>query len=56
VHKAAELLGGRQALADRLLLPRPDIDAWIAEERRPPFADLLRIVEVILDETEARQD
>jgi hypothetical protein len=56
VRKAAELSGGRQALADRLHLARPDIDAWIADERRPALADLLRIVEVILDESEARLD
>lgn len=56
VRKAAELAGGRQALADRLDLPRPDIDAWIADQRRPALVDLLRIVEVILDESEERQD
>ena len=56
VQKAAKLSGGRQALADRLQLARPDIDAWIADERRPPLADLLRIVEVILDESELPQD
>lgn len=49
-------MGGRQALADRVELARPDIDAWIAEERRPTLAELLRIVEVILDESEERQD
>jgi hypothetical protein len=53
VRKAAELLGGRQVLADRLNLARPDIDAWIADERRPTLAELLRIVEVILDQNEA---
>jgi len=56
VRKAAELIGGRQALADRLDLARPDIDAWIADERRPALAELLRIVEVILDESEAHLD
>ena len=43
-------------LADRLHLARPDIDAWIADERRPALAVLLRIVEIILDESEARLD
>ena len=56
VRKAAELIGGRQVLADRLHLARPDIDAWIADERRPALAVLLRIVEIILDESEARLD
>lgn len=54
VRKAAELTGGRQALADRLHLARPDIDAWIADERRPTLPELLRIVEIILDESEAQ--
>jgi DNA-binding transcriptional regulator YdaS (Cro superfamily) len=51
VQKAAELAGGRQALADRLHLERPDIDAWIAGERRPSLAALMQMVELILDET-----
>jgi hypothetical protein len=51
VERAAQLSGGRQALADRLQLARPDIDAWIADERRPTMPVLLRIVELILDKT-----
>jgi hypothetical protein len=51
VRRAAELAGGRQALADTLEVPRTDIDAWIADERRPALAVLLRIVELILDHT-----
>jgi hypothetical protein len=49
VQRATEIAGGRQALADRLNLPRADIDAWIAGERRPSMAVLLLIVELILD-------
>jgi hypothetical protein len=52
VERAAQLAGGRQALADRLDLKRPDIDAWIAEEGRPSMPVLLRIVEMILDNTD----
>ena len=52
VQRAAALAGGRQALAERLALPRADIDAWAAGERRPAFPVLLRVVEVILDETD----
>ena len=52
VQRAAHLAGGRQALADRLQLARPDIDAWIADERRPEMAVLLRMVELILDLTD----
>ena len=53
VHRAAQLAGGRQALADTLVLNRHDIDAWIAGESRPPMPVLLRIVELILDRTKA---
>jgi hypothetical protein len=56
VQRATELAGGRQALAERLDLPRTDVDAWLAGERRPRLPELLRIVEVILDEAEARED
>ena len=51
LQRAAQLVGGRQALADTLRLARPDIDAWIADERRPDMAVLLRVVELILDKT-----
>jgi transcriptional regulator with XRE-family HTH domain len=52
VQKATDLAGGRQALADRVGISRADIDAWLAGERRPSLPELLRIVEIILDETE----
>lgn len=56
VLKAVQLLGGRQALADRLDIGIPDIDAWIAGERRPAMAVLLQIVELILDLSEPTGD
>lgn len=52
VERAARLVGGRQALADRLHLPRADVDAWIADERRPEMAVFVRIVELILDSSD----
>jgi DNA-binding transcriptional regulator YdaS (Cro superfamily) len=52
VQKAVQLAGGRQALADRLGLDLPDIEAWIAGQRRPPMAQLLQIIDLILDETD----
>ena len=51
VRKAAALAGGPDALAARLGLPRAELDAWMAGDTHPPFPVLLRIVEVILDET-----
>ena len=55
LQRASELAGGRAALAERLSVPRADIDAWITGERRPLLAVLLRVVEVILDETDGPQ-
>lgn len=52
VQRAAVLAGGHQALAERLALRRADIDAWAADERRPGISVLLRIVQVILEETD----
>ena len=51
VQRAAQISGGRQALADRLSVQRADIDAWIAGDRRPAMPVMLQIVELILDQT-----
>ena len=51
VRKAAALAGGPDALASRLGLARAELDAWMAGDKHPSFPVLLRIVEVILDET-----
>jgi hypothetical protein len=52
VQKAAQLAGGRQALADKLAMELPDIEAWIAGERRPSMAQLLQVIDLILDLSE----
>lgn len=52
VQRAAELAGGRSALAERLEATKADIDAWIAGERKPGLPVLLQVVELILDETD----
>ena len=51
VQRAAVLAGGRDALAQRLSVPRAQVDQWLAEERQPTMAMLLRMVDLILDET-----
>ena len=51
LQKAAELVGGREKLAQMLQVPRGDIDRWIADQAKPPRATFLRIVDLILDET-----
>jgi DNA-binding transcriptional regulator YiaG len=51
VRKAAALVGGTEALAARLGVPSATVGAWLAGDKQPTFPVLLRIVEVILDET-----
>jgi hypothetical protein len=51
LQKAAQLLGGRDRLSKILQVPRADIDAWIADNAKPPREIFLRIVDLILDES-----
>ena len=51
LQKAAELLGGRQKLARVLRVPIKDLEAWIADEAKPPLNVFLRVVDLIIDET-----
>ena len=51
--KAAELLGGRNELARALQTPVAEIERWIADEAKPPREMFLRVVDIILDETNA---
>ena len=51
LSRAAELLGGREKLAKILQVPATQIEAWIADQAKPPREVFLRIVDLILDET-----
>ena len=51
VLRAAELIGGRDKLARVLRVPQAEIDKWIAGEAKPPREVFLRVVDLILDET-----
>lgn len=53
LQKAAELLGGRRKLAERLGIPAADLERWIADGKEPPREIFLRAVDLIIDETEA---
>ena len=46
--RAAELLGGRAALARRLQVPLDTLDRWLAAEERPPNVYFLRAVDIVL--------
>ena len=53
LQKAADLLGGRKKLARVLRVPMKDLEAWIADEAKPPLNVFLRVVDLIIDETGA---
>jgi len=51
---AARLLGGPAKLRDRLGVRSSDIADWLAGVREPPPEVLLRAIEVILDDLDAK--
>ena len=51
VRKAAELAGGREALARRLQVGVADIEQWILGERKPPREVFLRIVDFLIEDS-----
>jgi hypothetical protein len=51
LQKAAEVLGGRDKLAQILQVPPAEIERWIGDQGKPPRDIFLRIVDVILDES-----
>ena len=51
LQKAAELLGGRKALARHLRVPLEELDRWMADEGLPPMGVFLKVVDLVLDET-----
>jgi len=56
LRKAADLHGGRDRLSKLLQVPAADIAKWIADQGKPPREIFLRIVDLILDETEPAAD
>ena len=53
VRKAAELVGGRDKLAQTLQVPREEIDKWIADQKKPPREIFLRVVDLVIDDSAA---
>ncbi|HUQ73306.1 MAG TPA: YdaS family helix-turn-helix protein [Burkholderiales bacterium] len=56
IRKAVELMGTRDALAERLGVKVEDVEAWISGVRRPVREVFLRVVDLILDEIPAPRD
>ncbi len=54
IKLAAELLGGPARLREKLKASSAEIAAWLAGTKEPPQAVFLRVVELILDEFDAR--
>jgi hypothetical protein len=50
LQKAAELLGGRKKLAQRLGLKVTDLEKWTAGGEETPRDVFLRVVDLLLDE------
>lgn len=53
LQKAAELVGGRAKLGRVLRVPAKDLEAWIADEAKPPLNVFLRAVDLLIDEAGA---
>lgn len=48
--KAAAIVGGRRALAERIGVKLPDLDKWLAGKGQVPREPFLRAVEIIIDD------
>lgn len=53
LQKAAELMGSYDKLSRHLLVPASDLQRWIDGKGVPPTAIFLKVVDFILDETQA---
>jgi hypothetical protein len=51
VRKAAEMAGGRDALARTLQVPVADVDKWILGEKKPPRELFLRVVDLLIEDS-----
>lgn len=55
LQRAAELLGGRQALCAYLQVPAAELHRWIESADAPPAGIFLRVVDLIVEESAARE-
>jgi hypothetical protein len=51
VRKAAETIGGREALARALQVPLADVEKWILGEKKPPRDLFLRVVDLLIEDS-----
>ena len=54
LRRAAEILGGTEALQKYLQVPGSELHRWLAGESVPPKGIFLRVVDVLLEEQELR--
>ena len=50
MRRAAQVLGGVEALRSHLQVSMRDLSRWMAGEARPPDAVFLRVVDLLADE------
>ena len=51
VRKAAELAGGREELARMLQVTLADVEKWILGEKKPPREVVLRVVDLLIEDS-----
>jgi hypothetical protein len=55
LQRAAELLGGTQALCAYLQVPAGEMRRWMEDADAPPAGIFLRVVDLIVEESARRQ-
>jgi hypothetical protein len=51
LSRAAEMVGGVQALSDRLRVPVAELMCWIQGERKPPMGVFLKVVDLLIEQS-----
>jgi hypothetical protein len=49
--RAAEILGGARALAQRLQVSMPDLTRWLAGVEKPSIGTFLKVIDILLEES-----
>jgi len=56
LRKAAELLGGQQALSKHLRVPSSELQKWLEDKDVPPLAIFLQAVDLVVEESTGSSD
>ena len=50
LSRAADVVGGAQALCDRLLVPMASMTRWLTGQARPPRGVVLQVLDILAEE------